>query len=97
MGLPGSGKTTLAKLLAEKLNYRYEDKGIALEETSCIIDAPALSKEERDNIKPNFIIWVNTVDKNGYTLEPPDDADIMIDSLDYSIDAVIGRIYKGFT
>ena len=78
------------------MNYKYKDSTIAYEEFNCVIDTPALTKEIRDTIQPDFIIWMDTVERDYTTLELPEEADIMIESFDYSVDAVIGRIMEGF-
>lgn len=124
MGLPGSGKTTLSKELASKLNYKHFNADVlrsihgdfdfsyggrlkqairmrnVSSGTNSICDFICPFEEARYIVKPDFIIWMDTIKESRFPdtdkiFETPDRANIVITSFDYSIDSIIKQI-EGF-
>lgn len=58
VGMPGSGKTTLGKMLAEGLGYRWLDLDVFLEEVSKVVLVQRMMKVLDPILKP-FIVGLS--------------------------------------
>lgn len=67
------------------------------EDEFVVIDAVCPLTGTRDTINPDFIIWMNTIEKSKYAdtnemFQKPENADIIIDSFQYNIEEIINRV-----
>jgi adenylylsulfate kinase len=129
MGLPGSGKTTLAKKLSERLSSvlwlnadelreKYHDQDFTpsgrlrqaqrffnfAEKSNCeyvICDFIAPLPKSREIYDPNYIIWMNTIEKcrfddtNRLFVTPDEEYDYRIkEHREYHTDIILNNILQ---
>jgi broad-specificity NMP kinase len=84
-GLPGSGKTTLAKPLAkllngvyvstdsvtEEKNIKYVAEGVVMSNKIAVIDCIASTDSIRKHIDADFNVWMDTIKNSNYKYERP--------------------------